>query len=41
MAAVVTKLENDMADNPDSPCPEVQPPAILAPKVRMNPPTNA
>lgn len=39
--ATVTKLEDDIALSPDSPCPEVQPPPNLAPNVKAVPPMKA
>ena len=41
MAPTVTKLDVDSAAIPLMPCPEVQPPAILAPKTRATPPMTA
>ena len=37
----VTRLEKDIALNPDRPCPDVHPPANLAPNAMTTPPTKA
>jgi len=39
--ATVTRLEKDIALNPDRPCPDVHPPANLAPNAMTTPPTKA
>jgi hypothetical protein len=41
MAATVRKLENEREARPESPWPDVQPPAVLAPKTTARPPKNA
>jgi hypothetical protein len=41
MTATVTKLTFERGDRPLMPCPDVQPPAVLAPTIRAAPPTIA